>query len=108
MQVVAALPGSIGYAQIGEASAYSGNGAVAVSIDHRSGHPGDLGRTPSKYQFWTAEYLYTYGQPSPLASAFIAHLTNPAAVSDLTSAGYLPCPPGSSGTAAALCKLAGT
>lgn len=38
MQVVAALPGAIGHAQIGhaqigEASAYPGNGAVAVSID---------------------------------------------------------------------------
>lgn len=107
MQVVAGLPGSIGYVQIGEASAYSGTGAVAVSIDHRSGHPGDLGRTNDKYQFWTAEYLYTYGKPSPMASAFIAHLTSPAEVSDLTSAGYLPCPPGSVGTAATLCQLAG-
>ena len=69
---------------------------------------GSIGYAPNKYQFRTAEYRYTYGQPSPLASAFIAHLTNPAAVSDLTSGGYLPCPPGSSGTAAALCKLAGT
>jgi hypothetical protein len=60
------------------------------------------------YQFWTAEYLYPFGKPSPLTSAFIAHLTSPSEIGDLTGAGYTPCPDGGSSRAAALFAQAGT
>jgi hypothetical protein len=55
------------------------------------------------YQFWTAEYPYPFGKPPPLASAFIAHLTSPSEIGDLTRAGYIPCPDGGSSRAAPLC-----
>jgi hypothetical protein len=43
-----------------------------------------------------------------LTSAFIAHLTSPSEIGDLTGAGYTPCPDGGSSRAAALFAQAGT
>ncbi|MGH3247996.1 MAG: substrate-binding domain-containing protein, partial [Trebonia sp.] len=107
LQVVADIPGAIGYAQAGDVTAYTGGGITAVSLDGLSGRFGDIGRNAGTYPFWTAEYLYTYGKPSPLASAFIARLASPSGISDLTAAGYAPCPEGGSSRAAALCAQAG-
>jgi ABC-type phosphate transport system substrate-binding protein len=105
LQVVADIPGAIGYAQIGDVAAYSGGGVQAVALDGLDARFGDIGRTRNTYKFWTAEYLYTYGQPSALASAFLASLGSPAAVSDLKAAGYTPCRGGGTSRLATLCAV---
>jgi phosphate transport system substrate-binding protein len=53
----------------------------------------NLGSTATTYQFWTVEYLYSYGTPSPgsLAASFLTYLTNETAKLLVGSYGYYPC-----------------
>jgi hypothetical protein len=42
------------------------------------------------YQYWTTEYIYTYGHSAGLAAAFLGYLSNSVGLNDLADAGYTP------------------
>ena len=94
LQEVATLPGAIGYAQTSDVEAYQGTSIQPVRLDNIPDTIAHLGAgRPHTYQFWTVEYLYTYGTPLPnsLAAAFLAFMNTSAAKYWLDQGGYTPC-----------------
>jgi phosphate transport system substrate-binding protein len=57
------------------------------------------------YPYWTVEYLYTYGSPTPgtLASSFLNYLNTAVAKDALRSADYTPCVDGQVSLLSTLC-----
>jgi phosphate transport system substrate-binding protein len=76
LQMVASIPGAIGYAEASDAAVYTGQGAQPVDLNGLPDTFGNVGTGPRQYPFWTVEYLYTYGTParSSLASRFIDYV----------------------------------
>ena len=63
---------------------------------------------PNNYQYWTIEYIYTYGRPTGLAAAYLRYLSTATALNDLHANGYTPCPDPDNPGAARLCAQAGS
>jgi phosphate transport system substrate-binding protein len=94
LQDVAGVPGAIGYAETGDVSSFGSPAVEPVELDGLAADIyGDLGSTAGKYQFWTVEYLYSYGAPraGSLAADFLAYMTSSPAKVSLYSYGYHPC-----------------
>ena len=79
--------------------------ADSVALNGLSGSFGNIGRLKNNYQYWTTEYIYTYGHPGGLA-AFLGYLSNAVGLDDLASAGYIPCRDPDHPSAARLCARA--
>jgi hypothetical protein len=62
----------------------------------------------NNYQYWTIEYIYTYGRPTGLAAAYVRYLSTATALNDLHANGYTPCPDPDNPGAAGLCAQAGS
>ncbi len=99
---------AIGYAQTGDLASYPGGDAEPVALNGLSPTFGNIGRSAATYPYWTVEYLYTYGKASGLASAFLNYLDSAAAIADLRSGDYFPCPDSGSSRARALCAQIGS
>jgi phosphate transport system substrate-binding protein len=80
----------------------------SVAPNGLSGSFGNIGRLKNNYQYWTTEYIYTYGHPGGLAAAFLGYLSNAVGLNDLASAGYIPCRDPDHPSAARLCARAGS
>jgi len=93
LQSVAQVPGAIGYAETSDVAAYSGGGIQPVQLDGIGDTFGNIGSRSGTYQFWTVEYLYTYGTPAPasLAAEFLAYVNTATAKDALREQGYMPC-----------------
>ena len=93
LQSVAQVPGAIGYAETSDVAAYSGGGIQPVQLDGIGDTFGNIGSRSGTYQFWTVEYLYTYGTPAPasLAAEFLAYVNTSTAKDALREQGYMPC-----------------
>lgn len=99
LQEVAGLPGAIGYAQTWDVTQYQGTNIQPVELNGIPDTFGNLGASKpgagkhGTYQFWTVEYLYTYGTPPPnsLAAAFLAFMNSSTAKNLLPAGGYTPC-----------------
>jgi ABC-type phosphate transport system substrate-binding protein len=76
LQMVASIPGAVGYAEASDASVYTGQGAQPVDLNGLPDTFGNVGTSSLQYPFWTVEYLYTYGAPAPssLAGKFVAYV----------------------------------
>ena len=70
---VAQTPGAVSYVSTGYVK---GKAVTAVSIDGSA--PDDANVTTGKYKFWSYEHMYTSGEPSPAAAAFIAYVAKDA------------------------------
>ena len=89
LQRVNEIPGAIGYAQISDASSYANVESVKLG-----GWDPDIGAVErGAYQFWTVEFLYTYGSPAAgtLAAAFLSYVNTDTAKDILRSQAYTPC-----------------
>jgi hypothetical protein len=73
-----------------------------------SGSFGNIGRLKINYQYWTTEYIYTYGHPAGLAAVFPGYLSNAVGLNDLADAGYTPCRDPDHPSAARRCAQAGS
>ena len=93
LQSVAQVPGAIGYAETSDVAAYSGGGIQPVQLDGIGDTFGNIGSRSGTYQFWTVEYLYTYGTPAPasLTAEFLAYVNTATAKDALREQGYMPC-----------------
>lgn len=103
---VATVAGAIGYAQDGDISAYPGGHVRSVALNGLFGTFGNIGRSSGSYPFWTVEYLYTYGNATGLASAFLNYRGSATAIEDLRGGGYTPCPATGTSRARELCTQA--
>jgi hypothetical protein len=104
LQQVAQVPGAIGYAETSAADVYPGHAIQTVELNGMQDAFGQLGTRPGSYQFWTVEYLYTYGDPAAksLAAAFLGYLGNGTVKNLLSAQEITPCA-GRQPGAAALC-----
>lgn len=74
VQEVANNPGSIGYASLYQADQASREyGVTLVSVNGLDPRNTSLVQR-NHYQFWTIEHMYTHGQGSPLAQAFLDYM----------------------------------
>jgi phosphate transport system substrate-binding protein len=71
VQEVEGNPGSISYTSLSRASAAPD--VTIVTIDGHDPHNTSLIQN-NQYQFWNIEHMYTRGQGSPLAQAFINYM----------------------------------
>jgi phosphate transport system substrate-binding protein len=89
LQRVSQIQGAIGYAQTSDAAAYPAVASVTIN-----GWDPDISAVQrGDYPFWTVEYLYTYGIPTPgsLAASFLSFMDSDAAKDTLRSDDYTPC-----------------
>jgi phosphate transport system substrate-binding protein len=89
LERVNAIPGAIGYAQISDAVSYPN-----VELAKLNASDPDIGDVKAgKYPYWTVEYLYTNGTPTPgsLTAAFLAYFSTDVAENLLLSSAYTPC-----------------
>jgi phosphate transport system substrate-binding protein len=105
---VETIPGAIGYAQTGDVATAPAGTLQSVALNGLSGSFGNIGRLKINYQYWTTEYIYTYGHPAGLAAAFLGYLSNAVGLNDLADAGYTPCRDPDHPSAARLCAQAGS
>jgi ABC-type phosphate transport system substrate-binding protein len=93
LQEVAQVPGAIGYAETSAADVYPGHAVQTVELNGVQDAFGQLGTRPGSYQFWTVEYLYTYGSPpaKSLAGAFLGYLGNGTVKNLLSGQEITPC-----------------
>lgn len=92
IQLVAATPGAIGYADIPAVDQATASGQPLTTVKLDDAYP-DVSYVPRGYPFWTVEYLYTKGTPdqSSLLRKFIGYLRNDSARATLQDSGYTPC-----------------
>src|SRR5262249_34456271 len=76
VQEVKANSGSISYTSLFQAS--NAHDVTMVTIDGHDPHNSSLVQS-NQYQFWNIEHMYTRGQGSPLAQAFINYVYSDAA-----------------------------
>ena len=74
IQTVEQTAGSIGYVTLGGADA-AGSSLVVLKIDGQDPTPANV--ATNAYKFWNIEHMYTKGQPSGLAQAFLNYMTSP-------------------------------
>ena len=89
LQRVGAIPGAIGYAQVGDAEPYANVRAVALG-----GWAPTIGTVgDGVYPFWVNEYLYTRGAPArdTLAARFLRYVTSEDGASILRGEADTPC-----------------
>jgi len=86
---VNSIPGAIGYAQISDAASFAN--VEPVRLNASDSNIGDV--KAGKYPYWTVEYLYTNGTPTPgsLTAAFLAYFSTDNAQNLLLNAAYTPC-----------------
>ncbi|WP_282778877.1 substrate-binding domain-containing protein [Nocardia sp. CC201C] len=89
LTTVAALPGALGYAELG--AAVPRRDVTLVRID---GHAAELlNATHGAYPFWNTEFAYTYGDPAAesLTASFLRYLTTQLGRDILRAHGNIPC-----------------
>lgn len=94
VQMVAKIPGSIGYSDLLEAqtAAKQHPEVETIQIDGRDASPDNVKQ--HLYPFWQTEYAYTYnGEPAPdsLAASFLDYLTTNAAKQVIRASSDIPC-----------------
>ncbi|MGH3752573.1 MAG: substrate-binding domain-containing protein [Pseudonocardiaceae bacterium] len=89
LNAVAAIPGAIGYSELG--AALDRPDVLTVRI---AGQSATLdGADQGAYPFWQTEYAYSYGEPKAdsLAASFLRYLTNQVGADIIRSHGDRPC-----------------
>ncbi|SDC26180.1 substrate-binding domain-containing protein [Actinokineospora iranica] len=90
LDIVAEVPGAIGYAEFGAASGR----AKDVTAVRMAGQEAALNAAVhGAYPFWETEYAYTYGEPpaNSLTASFLRYLTNQVGKDIIRSHGNRPC-----------------
>jgi len=103
IQMAAATPGAIGYADIPAVDQATAEGRPLTTVKLDDAYP-DVSYIPRGYPFWTVEYLYTKGTPEAgsLLRKVIGYLRNDSARAALQDSGYTPCV-GKDGLVSPLC-----
>jgi phosphate transport system substrate-binding protein len=84
LQTVAHTPGAIGYLALSVLT----SAVQPIGIDGASATPAAI--ESGKYPFWGYEHMYTLGDGSPLASAFLDYMTTQQIQAMAESMGYIP------------------
>ncbi|MDR7275885.1 PstS family phosphate ABC transporter substrate-binding protein [Catenuloplanes atrovinosus] len=83
-------PGAIGYVDLPSAVT-AGTSVAQIKV---GGHGATLEDIESGYQFWTVEYLYSYGpttETDPLTRSFATFMTSPEAMGAIGGLRHIPC-----------------
>jgi phosphate transport system substrate-binding protein len=84
VNTVASTPGAIGYVAL----SYLAATVNVIGINGVNATPTAI--EAGKYPFWGYEHMYTLGDGSPLASAFLKYMTSPTIQELAKSLGYIP------------------
>ncbi|QBD80018.1 phosphate ABC transporter substrate-binding protein [Ktedonosporobacter rubrisoli] len=87
IQTVSQTAGAIGYAALGDAEKASSSLAI-LKIDGQE--PTAANVTSNAYKFWNIEHMYTKGQPSGLAQAFLDYMVSSDATTIAESLKFVP------------------
>jgi phosphate transport system substrate-binding protein len=85
-QKVATTPGAIGY--VDQRDAATTTNLRPLTIDGVTASPDKV--KDNSYKFWTIEHMYTQGNPSELATAFLQYITSKNNNSLVNNLGYIP------------------
>jgi phosphate transport system substrate-binding protein len=89
LRAVAAIPGAMGYSELGAATGRKGLSAVRIA-----GHPATVAEADhNAYPFWETEFGYAVGEPpaNSLAASFLRYLTNQVGADIIRAHGDRPC-----------------
>jgi ABC-type phosphate transport system substrate-binding protein len=93
LNIVRAVPGAIGYAELSASDAYPDLRRIQVDSHDPDLQPAIQRAVPPVYPFWTTEHLLTLQTPAPgsLLAAFFAYLNGDRAQNVMSKDGAFPC-----------------